>query len=52
MHPCFLGTLNNDTPAHEIQCLVLYDNETEAMLAIAVASKSTKEWVAEFAKHV
>ena len=31
---------------------MLYDNETEAMLAIALASKSAEEWIVEFLKQV
>ena len=52
MDHCFLGTLNDDESAHGNRFLVLYDNETEATFAIAVASKSTKEWILEFVKQV
>ena len=52
MDHCFLGKLNNDESAHEHPYLVLYDNETEASFAIAVASQSTKEWIVEFVKQV
>ena len=48
----FLWTLSNAESAHENPFLVLYDNETEAMLAFAVASKSTKDWIVEFVKQV
>ena len=52
MDRCFLGTMSNDESAHENPFLVLSDNETEAMFAIAVVSKSTKEWIVEFVKQV
>ena len=51
MDHCFLETLNSDESAHGNPFLVLYDNETEAMFAIAVASESTKEWIVEFVKQ-
>ena len=52
MDHCFLGTLHNDESARENPFLVLHDNATEAMFAIAVASKSTKEWIVYFVKQV
>ena len=46
MDHCFLGSKDNDESAHENPFLVLYDNETEAIFAIAVSSKSTaKPWI-------
>ena len=53
IHHCFLGSKDNDASAHENPLLVLYDNETEAIFAIVVASKSTaKPWIAECVKNI
>ena len=52
MDHCFSGSLNNRESAHANPFLVLHDYETEAMFAIAVASKSTKEWIVEFVKQM
>ena len=53
MDHCFLGSANApDESAHENPFLVLYDNETESIFAIAVQSKSTKTWVVEYVKNV
>ena len=47
-----MGNSSNEESAHTNPFLVLYDNETEAMLTIAGASKSTKAWVVESVKQV
>ena len=53
MDHCFLGSKDNDESAHENPFLVLYDNETEAIFAIAVSSKSTaKPWIVEYVKNI
>ena len=52
MDRCFLGTLSNEEPAREHPLLVIYDNESEAIFAIAAASRSTKESIVEFVKKV
>ena len=36
----------------EIPLLVLYDHETEAIFAVAVASKATKPLIVEFVKNI
>ena len=52
MDHCFLGSASNEESAHENPFLVLYDNETESIFAIAVHSKSTKPWIVEYVKNV
>ena len=48
MDHCFLGSKDNEESAHENPFVVMYDNETEAIFAIAVSSKSTaKPWIVE-----
>ena len=52
MHHCLLGSKDSKEYAHGNPFLVLYDNETEAIFAIAAESKSTKPWIVEFVKGV
>ena len=53
MDHCFLGSKDSEESAHENPFLVLYDNETEAIFAIAVSSKATaKPWIVEYVKNV
>ena len=49
---CFLGSYESDELAHRSPFLVVFDNETEAIFAVAVASKSTKPWIVEFVKKI
>ena len=53
MDRCFLVSRDSNESGHEKPLLVLYDNETEAIFAIAVASKSTaKPWIVEYVKNI
>ena len=52
MDHCFLRIAGSEESVDGNPCLLLYDNETEAMLTIAGASKSTKAWVVESVKQV
>ena len=53
MDHCFLGSKDSEESAYENTFLVLYDNETEAIFAIAVSSKSTaKPWIVECVKNI
>ena len=48
-----MGSKNNeDESAHQNPFLVVYDNETESIFTVAVASKATKPWIIEFVKTV
>ena len=38
---CFLGSRDDDGSPHR-SCLILYDNETEGILSVVVASKAAK----------
>ena len=49
---CFLGSEESEESAHRNPFLVLYDNETEAIFAVAVASKASKPWIVEHVKKV
>ena len=49
---CFFGSDESDESAHRNPFFVVYDNETEATFAAAVASKSTKPWIVEFVKNI
>ena len=50
---CFLGSKDSeDESAHRNPFLVCYDNETEGIFTVAVASKSTKPWIVEWLKNV
>ena len=52
MDHCFLGSEQSDDMAHANPFLVLYDNETEGIFAISVASKQTKPWIVEWTKAI
>ena len=45
---CFLGSRDDDESAHRNPFIILYDNETEGILAVAVASKAATPWIVEF----
>ena len=49
---CFLGTAEDDESAHSSPFLVLFDGDTEAIYAIAVADKTAKPWVVEYVHNV
>ena len=49
---CFLGSNETDESAHRNPFLAVYDNEKEAIFAVAVASKSTKPWIIDFVKNI
>ena len=48
---CFLGSDESDESAHRNPFLVVYNNETEAIFAVAVASTSTKPWIVKLVKN-
>ena len=52
MKHCFFGSDEGDETAHRNPFLVVYENETEAIFAVAVASKATKPWIVEFVKNI
>ena len=49
---CFLGSKTDDESAHRNPFLVIYDNETEAIFAIAVPSKAVKPWIVEYVRNI
>ena len=49
---CNLGSDESDESAYRNPFTVVYDNETEAIFAVAVASKSTKPWIVEIVKNI
>ena len=49
---CSLGSQNDDESAPRSPFFILYDNETEGIFAVAVASKATKPWIVKFVKKV
>ena len=53
MDHCFLGSSEEEEEsAHQNPFLILFDNATEAIFAVAVPSKATKPWIVEFVKSV
>ena len=44
---CFLGSADDDTSAHSSPFLVIFDNPSEALYAIAVGDKKAKAWIVE-----
>ena len=48
MDHCFLGTAADDESAHVNPFLILYDNDTEAIYAVAVPDKSVRQWIVEY----
>ena len=51
---CFLGSATDEEgkKAHESPFLILFDSDTEAIYALAVAEKACKPWVVEFVSNV
>ena len=48
MDHCFLGTAADDESAHANPFLILYDNNTEAIYAVAVPDKAVRQWIVEY----
>ena len=51
---CFLGSVDDDEDkkAHTSLFLILFDSETEAIYALAVAEKACKPWIVEYVFNV
>ena len=49
---CFLGSENDEESAHSSPYLVLFDNASEAIYAVAVPDKSAHAWVVEYVTRV
>jgi hypothetical protein len=52
MDHCFLGSEADEGSAHENPYLIIFDNASEAIYAVAVASKSVEEWIVEYVVRV
>ena len=52
MDQCFLGSESDEGFAHASPYLVLYDNASEALYAVAVPDKSLHAWVVEYTVRV
>ena len=49
---CFLGTSEDEEKAHSSPFLVIFDGDTEAIYAVAVADKTPKPWVVDYVAKV
>ena len=49
---CFLGSREDEEHAHSRPYLIMYDNASEAIYAVAVPDKCAHDWIAEYAVRV